>query len=210
MDQDYILYRGRTSLSRKNLMKEKKCNKCGESRVDYLVKKKGGHRSLCKSCHAKYEKERKKIREQENPELKSERIRKGREYYKQKREQIGEDLDARIYFWATQWRNTPREGRDRSQITQKNLVELTYKGLEEFPYMLILEKDKMHITASVDRIDSKLGYTDDNIQVIPYWLNSAKLNMEDNELREYMSHFLRKEDYIITQETVNINEKPKK
>lgn len=190
MDQHYILYRGRTSLSRDNPMKEIKCRRCGESRLDYLVKKKEGHRRICKPCHNKSEKERRNRKEQENPALKDKRQSYAREAYKQRRKQIEEDPDARIRFWAAQWRSTPRQGRDRSQVTQDKLVELTYEGLKKFPYMRVLEKDKMYITASVDRIDSSKGYTDDNIQVIPYWLNSAKMNMEEEELLIYMKHFL--------------------
>ena len=171
-------------------MKKIKCRHCGESRLDYLTKKKGGYRTICKPCHNKYEKERRKLKEQENPELKDKRLREGRDAYKRKREQIEKDPDAKIRFWAAQWRNTPREGRDRSQVTQDRLVELTYEGLKKFPYMRVLEKDKTYITASVDRIDSRKGYTDDNIQVIPYWLNSAKMNMEEIELRSYIKHFL--------------------
>lgn len=44
-------------------------------------------------------------------------------------------------------------------------------------------------SASIDRIDSSKPYSDDNIQVIPLWLNMAKLNKSIDFLVPYLRDF---------------------
>lgn len=46
---------------------------------------------------------------------------------------------------------------------------------------MTFEKGGLWSSASVDRIDSKLGYTKDNIQLVCVGVNRAKLNLPDAE-----------------------------
>jgi hypothetical protein len=41
------------------------------------------------------------------------------------------------------------------------------------------ERGKHYDTPSIDRIDPKKGYTKDNIQVVSFWYNIAKLNWDE-------------------------------
>jgi hypothetical protein len=42
---------------------------------------------------------------------------------------------------------------------------------------------------SVDRIDSKLGYVPDNIQIISFKANRAKNNLTDSELKKFSVYY---------------------
>ncbi len=89
------------------------------------------------------------------------------------------DFDVRLNYWMN--RAILKDG--RRHLTKAFLKERALEGLKKFPYMKFVhinENKKNYsshpFSASLDRINPNLGYQEDNIQVIPSWLNSAKLN----------------------------------
>ena len=82
-------------------------------------------------------------------------------------------------------------------------------GLKKFPYMIFnYRKEKVlkrttgghPFSASVERINPKLGYVESNIEIIPLWLNNAKYNSEMDVLIPLLKHFV--ENYDIFMELV--------
>ena len=171
------------------MKKERKCKVCGENQWNLLIKRGNDRRNICKRCHAYREHERRTKAEIANPNLVEERKQQSRDRYERKREQIKTDLDARIRFWAKQNKN--RSTHNRKELSIEFVVEEAKKALEVFPYMKFLDRDNLFDTASIDRIDSTKGYTDDNIRIVTYWLNSAKMNMSEEQLKERMQHYLK-------------------
>lgn len=49
-------------------------------------------------------------------------------------------------------------------------------------------------TASIDRIDSSKGYTKDNIQILNIFMNLAKNNFADEEMKEFINDLKTKKD----------------
>jgi hypothetical protein len=44
---------------------------------------------------------------------------------------------------------------------------------------------------TLDRIDSTKDYSDiSNIEIIPWWLNAAKMQLSHDELKKLMKHYL--------------------
>lgn len=89
------------------------------------------------------------------------------------------DFDVRLNYWM----NHTILKNGRKHLTKDFLKEKALEGLKKFPYMKFvhINKNKKNhsahpFSASLDRINPNLGYQEDNIQVIPTWLNSAKLN----------------------------------
>ncbi len=48
------------------------------------------------------------------------------------------------------------------------------------------------LTPSIDKIDSKGGYTLDNVQIVCQWYNAAKGTMSDDQLFEFMRYAIMK------------------
>lgn len=42
------------------------------------------------------------------------------------------------------------------------------------------------LSASFDKIDPKGGYTKENTRLVCLWVNTAKMNWPDNEIKEYI------------------------
>ena len=53
-----------------------------------------------------------------------------------------------------------------------------------------MQGEKANTLASVDRIDSKLGYTQDNIQIISYLANLMKSHASEEELVSFANGVL--------------------
>lgn len=117
------------------------------------------------------------------------RLRGNIDYYKRKEKRKSGDfsLDEIINHWCN--RTLSKQGlksnRTRCAVSKDLLKTLCHRSIEHFPYITFNNftgvGGKWH-WASIDRIDSTKGYTDDNIVVIPLWLNSAKLDTTFNNL----------------------------
>lgn len=173
-------------------MKNKQCIHCGESNLDKLVK--GGNntrRNICKKCHCNNNKIWYKSLSKEDKSKRS------KEYYKKRKEKIKNFTeDEKIIEWAKRFRNRSIIGlkrkdnfNSRKDLSIDLLVEKAKEGLNKFPYMTFLDSKNKWATASVDRIDSSKEYSEDNIRVVPFWLNSAMLNLDDDKFHELITHY---------------------
>ena len=115
--------------------------------------------------------------------------------YSQKRQEMWDSLDEFdpeaigdiINKWAMQNRNRASENRfkQRKDLDLENLKLLCYKARELFPYITFNNRRdgrNSQTWASIDRVDPTKPYSDDNIIVVPLWLNSAKLDSSYPEL----------------------------
>lgn len=170
----------------------KTCKRCliEKSLDDFSDSKQNGNiykKANCKECRNIIEKEH---RDKIDINTKREKYKK---VYKQQLERIKIDKEYDIRKWATIWKARPKENPyrlvqqkfldSRKDIPLEELIRLAKIAYEKFPYMQFAYKTKLKLyTASVDRIDSNKPYTLDNIKVVPFWLNSAKLNGTFDEL----------------------------
>lgn len=103
-------------------------------------------------------------------------------------------LDVRIRLWIHRTTNK----KENKFLCRDNLFQLAHEALKKFPYIKFINHMDKSATrgkcarpnsASIDRIDSSKPYSDDNIQVIPLWLNMAKLNKSIDFLVPYLRDF---------------------
>lgn len=146
---------------------------------------KDGKRSHCRKCRSKREKKYRKSSVWYSKQC--------RHSYSNKMKKAKNNKEYDIRLWATIWKSRPKENPhrlvqqkfldSRKAIPIDTLVDLAKEALNHFPYMQFAHKTKTRgYTASIDRIDSSKPYTKDNIKVLPFWLNSAKLDMSYEEL----------------------------
>lgn len=163
------------------------CTVCKSSKnKDEMCMSKGKARGMCKECHAIEEKERWTKKPQE------ERQHIAKQYHKNftKKRKEGYYSDEEIlHKWCL--RNVNRKklkgGRDRENLSLETLKRLCNKSVELFPYISFNnfeDTGDKWAWASIDRIDPSRGYSDDNIVVVPLWLNSAKLDTTYTHLFE--------------------------
>jgi len=116
-----------------------------------------------------------------NPEYRKEYRENNREKYRQFNNEYYKTLDGTISALIN------------AAIKRSKLKQLEFNLSREFIKILIIDAlDKLgdHITltkhspkrASLDRIDSSKGYTEDNVQIIPNWLNCAYSNYNKNDI----------------------------
>lgn len=75
----------------------------------------------------------------------------------------------------------------RRQLDKKLLFMMCLESKMHFPYITFKNiredaQDTGWKWASLDRIDSTQPYSNDNVCIVPMWLNSAKMNMKYEEL----------------------------
>lgn len=173
-------------------MSTKRCNHCDETKdIEMFVKdhnQKDGYRKLCKKCHCKINK---KYRTK-NIEKVREQVRKSTQKIREKKKT---DIEYKIHSWCVAWRNrqTGKEHKksfkkrvlERKNIELNILKDIVKEGFINFPYMEIQNKEK-YKCLSIDRINPKIGYTNENIRAVPFWINSAKLDLEENKFKELL------------------------
>lgn len=192
-------------------MNTETCILCNQTKkIEEFVKRKNsrtGYARRCRECHNK--ECIAKFRSLTSEEKK----RIAKEHYAKRRKSFRESdkIEDQIYFWATKWRGSARYNNKgiskdrkklfltRKNITQKGLEQKAIEGKQKFPEMEFFPNNQNNLLfrASVDRIDSLKPYSDDNIQVIPNWLNSAKLDMEldkfNSVIEDYYKRFIKKD-----------------
>ena len=153
----------------------KKCRYCG------VIDNHPRNKTICKSCHAK------KNKEWWNNLSQDEKYKRNRKHYisnKNIMEKNSNDIDFCIREWVLRWQR--RSDKSNKFVGRKNLITddlviLAKQGLKKFPYMdfsIVNKNCKKAFWASVDKIDSSKDYSDiNNLQFIPLWLNSAKLDL---------------------------------
>lgn len=172
-------------------MREYYCTRCKESFDDPVLMcwVKGEVRRRCKKCHSEEEKVRRSKKTKE--ELKS----LSDTHYKTKLKKLSvldeenpQDLEYAISRWCTVNinRNSEKRFKSRKDLNREQLKELCYKAKELFPYITFNNSRKGEYTsafwASLDRVNPNKPYADDNIIVVPLWLNSAKLDSSYEEM----------------------------
>lgn len=151
------------------------------SEFGYDKRTKDNKRYQCKKC----------TRDYNNNWINNNKEKYKKTYYKNysiHKDKARNDKDYSIKAWAMKWRSTRRKIKfmaSRKNVSLDYLIELANKALLIFPYLQFAfgNKNKAY-TASVDRIDSKKPYSNDNIKIIPFWLNSAKLDLNEEEFKE--------------------------
>lgn len=102
------------------------------------------------------------------------------------------DLQFFINWWAskTRGKGTLDKFRDRRNLSKDYLILLAEEGLRKFPYLDFANiTNKIGYRASLDRIDPNKTYEEANVQVIPMWLNSAKIDLTEQEFHEKLDHY---------------------
>lgn len=164
----------------------KTCIYCKETKLEQeFVRYKTTIRNECKRCKANAERKRRQNRsEQEQKELNQ------RNYKRQKELLPKRSTDQLINLWCT--RQLKRKNLNRSSLSREFLIDQCKLARRKFKYIVFdLSQTRYRgLLASIDRIDSSKGYTEDNIQVIPLWLNSAKLDLPIDYLHELMESYL--------------------
>jgi hypothetical protein len=168
------------------------CSRCQEQKsleeMAVRNKAKGSYKTWCKKCASK---ETKEWREKQPLERLKKQQKK--QYAKHKSRKITDDEYA-IRVWCSNWRR--RQGArfsSRLSIDIDYLVSLMKDAIKKYPYLHCRPSRSLWETPSVDRIDSSKPYSEDNIVVIPLWLNSAKLDMPLEKLHELMREYLSQE-----------------
>lgn len=78
-----------------------------------------------------------------------------------------------------------RSGSKPFNLDRPYILGLLHAALRIFPFMVC--GGATPNSASIDRIDSKLGYVKGNIRIIPNWWNYAKHTWTDEQLFAAMS-----------------------
>jgi len=168
-----------------------KCSRCQEEKTleEMAVrnKKKGSYKTWCKKCAT--------IETRQWRERHPERATKlGRFQYEKNKARKMSDNDYAIRQWCSDWKKRPGEKFEgRASIGLDFLVSLMKDGIKKFPYLHCRPGRSLWETPSVDRIDASKPYSEDNIVVIPLWLNSAKLDMPLEKLHGLMREYLSQE-----------------
>lgn len=164
-----------------------RCYKCEREDIekDKMSVSNGKIRNICKACRCNEEKNRRaKKTKEELKEISAKHYRTQIERFAALDEFDPEEIEIVIHRWAVKnrIRNSESKFKQRMNLDLENLKMLCYKAREIFPYITFnnkRSKDSKWDTftwASIDRIDPTLPYRDDNILVVPLWLNSAKLD----------------------------------
>lgn len=163
------------------------CKHCGESNLDLLCKdnkRKSGKRRICKKCHANYNKIN-------NLKRKNKIQTTGKIYYLKTKEKLLTNEDFQIKNFCLKFKNRKRLNFSK-KIELNILIQKCKEGKEKFPYMTFYNHKKLAFRASVDRIDSSKDYTKENIQIIPLWLNSGKLDMSMDDFHLLITNYYEK------------------
>ncbi len=157
---------------------------------------------LCKKCHCVNEKKRRDSWSDEERKIQYKRIHKLAKDAKHKLS-LSSDTLKKINFWIKNIFQRARESKQfesRKTISEEILREKCLESLKKFPeinFCFIAGSGSLRADmASLDRIDCSKPYSDENIQIIPLWLNSAKLDLTEEELCDKIINFSLNNEYI--------------
>lgn len=161
-----------------------KCYRCQEEKtlgeMSVRCHKKKTYKTYCKKCANEMAKE---YRKRNPPDTKKQ--------YETLKEKLKENSDSTIRYWCSSWKQRKGERFEgRKDIPLDTLHLMVKEAMIKFPYLSCCQGKPLWATPSIDRIDSNKPYSADNIQVIPLWLNSAKLDMSMEKLHELMRDYL--------------------
>jgi hypothetical protein len=188
---------------------KKHCPVCKKEKDITLFRKrsksKTGYDYICKVCHSEKQKER------WHSKSNKEKTAISKQLYKKHRLKLATaTLEEQISYWASKIlsrhqclttkasKKSSERFKTRENLSKGFLVMKAKEALQIFPYLSFFntrgDGNEMAY-ASLDRIDSNKPYSEENVRVIPLWLNSAKLNGEqstlDSYIKEYHERFLK-------------------
>ena len=163
---------------------------------------KGIYRTGCKKCHAKKE----AIRRPNIPAdvLKQSQIKTYKHIKRRKLDAVHDliPLYDQIMLWVrkTTTRSSEKKFTTRKNLCRDILVAKCYEAKDKYPGILFSFIYDMGLNrgmiASLDRIDSSKGYTDENTQVIPLWLNSAKMDQSQVQIDDIIVSYVLNSEYL--------------
>lgn len=155
-------------------------------------KRKDGKYIICKECHYSYMRGRYK-----DPKVKQKRI----DYHerikndpvfimraKQRSDNFYNSLLGRARTLFNNAKKSPAAKKHPFTLTLNHIIEGIEKGrcaVTGMEFQLINRgvNKKNHLAPSVDRIDSTVGYTDENTRIVCWWYNMAKGELTDNQMK---------------------------
>lgn len=181
---------------------KKRCNKCAAEKPlgdFYDAKgKKNGKAGECKTCrniyardrHRKPEVRQRKLeynrRRMQEPEYREKQKMNGRKYY--------QSLEGRA---NTLWKNARKSPSGKTKefsLTVEHILDHLKKGAcsvtgtpfhFDNAHQIVHQRKKNPYSPSVDRIDPKTGYTNENTRVVIWWYNMAKGELSDAEMKQF-------------------------
>lgn len=120
----------------------------------------------------------------------------------------------KIKEWVNRIINHPRNKKfkkfeSRSTLSKEGLIIKCFEAFQKFPEInfCFSKNDNRSNMASLDKIDAHKPYSDDNVEVLPLWLNSAKLDSSKEELYKKIIDFCIREPLILNELTTLIKNK---
>lgn len=159
----------------------KQCNACLKSKksTEFSVNNAtaDGLQSKCKECDREYQRVRRS-----NPSIILQRKQYGKQYREERKDSFEWRLKQLVHAAKARART---KGRDFS-ITLEDVLEIYPEDnccpVFGFEMSFGDSNDREH-SPSIDRIDSELGYTPDNIQILSWKANRMKADFTLNELK---------------------------
>jgi hypothetical protein len=174
-----------------------KCSACQIIKTQTLFPcVKGIYRTICKECHAKKEDLR---RPNINPEILKRHNIKSYDTSKKKRlDGLNGilSLDEQIDLWIkkTTTRRSEKRFIERKTLCKETLKTKCLYAKVKYPDLIFCfvsgQNFNRGMIASLDKIDSSKGYVDENVQVIPLWLNSAKLDSTQEQIDDILINYI--------------------
>jgi len=184
------------------------CRKCGQARGNVMFI---GNRRTCIKCERQQVKEWKEANKSRNKEAIDNWIKKNPEKVRQYREgQRNRTQSSPQNFIAAAYRDKCRkakraarnlDGRSQQRINNlnKHIITITLDqtlnlwdkqggrcAISDMPMTYEFNNPR---TISLDRVDSNAGYTPINTQLVCKWVNLAKNNLPDDEIRAILREF---------------------
>lgn len=167
-----------------------------------------GYRNMCLVCNRKHS-NKYYYELKQKPNKYKKRLRAGRKHYYRSKEYLSTlPIDKLIVRWCKKniGRCKTYSGRkkavkllqSREKIPLEFLIQLAYAAIKKYPYIDFRPNQGTSLNRpSLDRIDSSKDYSDlSNLEIIPLWLNSAKLKASYEELNKNILHYIQIHDLV--------------
>jgi hypothetical protein len=180
------------------------CRQCGRSETEVEFDKNRQVGNICLRCKSEFIKgwrnENAVYRSEYKREWNRRSPKKIRKYHYTERErvQLQPQLYLKYYYRTKVRTNRFRKSKSGKElpprlitITEDEVCALWDKqeGRCAISGMQMLHRFNDPCTVSMDRIDSKIGYTPENTQLVCRWVNLAKNNFSDAEIRRVLDEF---------------------